>query len=426
MPSNRGTLFWLAYPGNLAPNAELYILASRETPFEVAIPGQGFSVTGNAGPDAPGIVFLPENFAAVQSSEMIEQKGIRVTSERPVTVILRGGTVGVLGSTEAYLGLPVDMLGSDYYTVLGYQESVSARGFPGNDEPSQLTIVAVEDNTQVTVTPSCESLAGSQPGVPINLVLNQGEVWQYRCGFLRDVTGTRVRSSRPIAVFGGSRCSDVPPGVAFCDYLVEQLIPVDMWRREYFVPPLLNGAANLVRVLASEDETRVQISDGTNANTITVYLDAGEFYEDFFDEAVRVMSSKPVMVGQYSVGAQAPPANNERDPLFLQILPARLFSRFHRFYNPPQYNINLVNIVAPVGGLCLWFFDRHRIRLSDGIVSTAIRTGGGLLCRTASNYFASDHSNAITELTRPGKHFESAFTRSWVCLTRDISPVVPI
>ena len=49
--------------------------------------------------------------------------------------------------------------------------------------------------TQVTVTLSCESLAGSQPGVPINLVLNQGEVWQYRCGFLRDVTGTRVRAA---------------------------------------------------------------------------------------------------------------------------------------------------------------------------------------------------------------------------------------
>lgn len=288
MPSNRGTLFWLAYPGNLAPSAELYILAARETTFEAAIPGRGFSVTGTAGPGAPGIVSLPEDLAAVQSNEVIEQKGIRVTSERPVTVILRGGTVGTLSSTEAYLGLPVDMLGSEYFTVLGYQESVSARGFPGNEEPSQLTIAAVEDNTRVTVTPSCESLAGSQPGVPINLVLDQGEVWQYRCGFLRDVTGTRVRSNRPIAVFGGSRFSDVPPGVAFCDYLVEQLIPVELWDREYFVPPLLNGAANLVRVLASEDET------------------------------------------------------------WVQILTPRLFSRFHRFYSPPQYNINLVNIVAPV------------------------------------------------------------------------------
>ena len=53
MPSNRGTLFGLP---TLATSSECrpYILAARETTL-TAIPGQGFSVTGTAGPGAPGI-----------------------------------------------------------------------------------------------------------------------------------------------------------------------------------------------------------------------------------------------------------------------------------------------------------------------------------------------------------------------------------
>ena len=87
MASNQGTLFWIAFPGNLEPGAALYILAEFTTDFTVAVPGQNFSVTGTAGPGAPGIVQLPEAVAAVQTNETVEAKGIRVTASRPVTVV---------------------------------------------------------------------------------------------------------------------------------------------------------------------------------------------------------------------------------------------------------------------------------------------------------------------------------------------------
>ncbi|NLM55014.1 MAG: hypothetical protein GX195_08785 [Firmicutes bacterium] len=344
MASNQGTLFWIAFPGNLEPGAALYILAEFTTDFTVAVPGQNFSVTGTAGPGAPGIVQLPEAVAAVQTNETVEAKGIRVTASRPVTVILRS-PLSPGQSDEAYLALPVALLGTDYYVTLGYEESVSARGFPGNTEPSQLTIVAAESGTNVTVIPSCLSLSGSDPGVPVNITLNAGEVWQYRCGFRGDVTGTRVTSSRPIAVFGGSRCSDVPPGVGFCDYLVEQLIPVRMWGTVHLVPPIQNGAANLVRVLAAEDNTWVYFDNGTG--TTAVELNAGEFSEGFYDVPLMITSSRPVLVGQYGVGAAQNPFNPERDPFFVQVFSTRLFTPEHRFYSPPGYE-NFVNIVAPI------------------------------------------------------------------------------
>lgn len=125
------------------------------------------------------------------------------------------------------------------------------------------------------------------------------------------MTGSKITSNNPIAVFAGSRCSDVPPGTAFCDYLVEQLIPVQMWGTVHPVPPIQNGTANLVRIWAGQNDTRVYIDDG--AGTTAVQLQAGEFAEGIFDVPIVVTSSRPVLVGQYGAGAEALPFNDNRD-----------------------------------------------------------------------------------------------------------------
>src|SRR5690554_2039333 len=91
------------------------------------------------------------------------------------------------------------------------------------------------------------------------------------------------------------------------------ILSVDRWGTDYLVPPLMNGAANLVRVLASEDETWVRIDDGLN--TARFVLNAGEFFEDFYGASIRVTSNRPVLVGQFGVGSQQPPTSNARDPI---------------------------------------------------------------------------------------------------------------
>ena len=73
--------------------------------------------------------------------------------------------------------------------MVAYQETQSAFStpqFPRADEPSEFVIVATEDGTNVTLTPSCASLSGSPSGVSINLVMNRGETYQYQCDGLTD------------------------------------------------------------------------------------------------------------------------------------------------------------------------------------------------------------------------------------------------
>ena len=69
---------------------------------------------------------------------------------------------------------------------------------------------------------------GNHPaGVPFNITLNRGDVYQLRHGLddKADFTGTTVVGNKPIAVFGGDLCGEVPYDVQFCDHMVEQMMP---------------------------------------------------------------------------------------------------------------------------------------------------------------------------------------------------------
>ncbi|HHW11357.1 MAG TPA: hypothetical protein GXX29_15485 [Firmicutes bacterium] len=348
--TNKGTLFWLAYPTTITDITErdalIIILADiDDTEFEVAIPGLGFSVMGTVSPGTPALVTIPMA-AEISSNELIEKKGIRVTATHPVTVIF-SATSPPQTSNDAYLALPVASLGTQLHMVMGYQEDLSVRGFDPEFAPSQVTIVGTEDDTNVTVIPSCVSLMGSPIGVPINFVLNEGEIWQYACGNLGDVTGTVITANKPVTVIGGSRCSDVPPNTAACDYLVEQLVSEVYWGTDYLIPPINNDTSNLIRILAGQDNTEVIIDDGTLP--VVVNLDAGQKFDQFYSVPVQITSNKPIYVGQYGAGLERTPINQNRDPFFVQIIPTNRFLKEFRFYSLSGYFLSFINIVAPTG-----------------------------------------------------------------------------
>ncbi|HHW10385.1 MAG TPA: hypothetical protein GXX29_10460 [Firmicutes bacterium] len=94
------------------------------------------------------------------------------------------------------------------------------------------------------------------------------------------------------------------------------------------VPPIQNGTSNLIRVLAGQDDTEVVFDDGTLV-PIVVNLDSGQFADFFFEITVHVVSNKPVYVGQYGSGELRDPANDNRAPFFMQIIPTDRFLREH-------------------------------------------------------------------------------------------------
>lgn len=362
--AHEGTDFWLAFPdnfGNQIDGAELYIQSNdNRAPNVVSIVSSDGLVNSQTSvkPGTPAILPLPagleiegDGVTALQ----VEGKGIHVTSTFPVTVKFRSPEVPD-GGDDAYLALPTGSLGTHYF-ALGFPHNVtSAIG----DTFSQFAVIATQAGTNVTLRPTCD-LSGPLTGVELNQTLDQGEVLQYQCLGSGDVTGTDIISDKPVAVLAGNACAEVPSGTAFCDYLVEQMTPVVSWGTNFVIPGFDNGSDDLVRVLASEDNTQI-----TFVEVIAIDFplgrwilsgqsetrNRGEF--SVFDirppsgtgaAALSVRSDKPVLVAQYALGAEV---SSTGDPLQVIVPPTEQFRTTYRVFSPPGYT-NFLNIIAPSG-----------------------------------------------------------------------------
>ncbi len=76
--------------------------------------------------------------------------------------------------------------------------------------PSVILLVACENETVVKFASSI-------------ITLNSMETYQIESD--NDLTGTRITSSKPLSVFSGSDCANVPQNIRDCDHLIEQVPP---------------------------------------------------------------------------------------------------------------------------------------------------------------------------------------------------------
>ena len=94
----------------------LFITGDTATTGTVTIPGLAFTAPFTVTPGTVTTVALPAS-VAMQSSDTIENKGVHVTALAEVTVY---GLDRLTATTDAYLGLPTDALGTDYINI-GYE-----------------------------------------------------------------------------------------------------------------------------------------------------------------------------------------------------------------------------------------------------------------------------------------------------------------
>lgn len=75
-----------------------------------------------------------------------------------------------------------------------------------------------------------------------------------------DLTGTRVVSQQPLAVFSGHTCTTILS--SYCNHVYEQLLPVNKWGSKYIVPPFpMQTQYDAVFVTASR-RTRLVVTAG--------------------------------------------------------------------------------------------------------------------------------------------------------------------
>lgn len=400
-----GTNFWVAffwmwnyyYDGSKIPSAlSLYISSPVGASGAVTIPGLRIT---NAFTVAAGAVtnMSITNIAMIDyySYDAVETNGIHVTASQPVAVYAMNYTRN--GLSAAFTAYPTNLLGTNYCLMArpAYCEADSEFG-----------IVATANNTTVTITPSpTADLAGSLWNNPITL--QQGQTYQINSidpsgTGIDDVTGTRVTSDKPIAVFAGASAAFLPVAdgnvAAAGNPLMQEQLPVESWGTQTLglsFAGRTNGDS--YRVLAAYNNTVVSITgtvvtitnasgDGpwlvTKSNEVlTVTNDAGVPYDIIVEGPIVFQASQPIQVAQFGNGEEydhgAP--SFEGDQCEILLPPTGHYLLTNTVVTTPNDNTNgdfdenVLNVIVPQSAITNTFVDTVRLAATNFV---AIGTSG--------------------------------------------------
>ena len=261
----------------------------------------------------------------------MENKGIYIVTDVEVTV----HGVNLQSSTsDGFLPIPLEIWLLEFF-VIAYVPAYS-------EHPSQFSVVATDADTSV------EIFLKNGTSVSVMLSLHQ----TYTIISTLDLTGTYVKSNKPIGMYSGVNCANVPVSVRACDHLAVAVPPVASLGSEFLVTPIAGRATNvgyIIRIIASKNDT--EISTTAYASVI---LNMGEFIEYNIQnsgQAVLINCSKPCLVAQYNKGRTAD--GHKTDPFMMIVTPFRAYTNRFIWETPPRGNgnsfVNYVNIIVPSG-----------------------------------------------------------------------------
>ncbi|MDA3616867.1 IgGFc-binding protein, partial [Polluticaenibacter yanchengensis] len=363
--SNKGTEFWTSFPHNGSfevytgwldtPKLSFVFSAEMDAKVNIFINGTSYKqeISVPAGtvvrsanmplgersmPGSPYNTMLVSRLSTfpggTNSEGVFKNKAIHITSDVPVTCAQQ--LVQPAASYAAML-CPVDSWGYSY-KVLTLDHTINARvpqpGSPDNQSTNNLTgyprfafvnILAHYDNTKVRFTPTHETRSGLPANVPIEIVLNKGEVYQS----LANITLATYKNSNdfinstvvsiansdgvclPFMVSVGTsdnytKCDtdpfrDVNTGSSFYaeDPAFQQLFPVEAWGRRYVTipssnynnPSVLNQ--NLFRVMPKDPGSTIVKRNGVPLTGLTK-----GYYEFRSNTADYIEADNPIQVLQ--------------------------------------------------------------------------------------------------------------------------------
>jgi hypothetical protein len=287
-------------------------------------------------------------FLSTNNCEKVTNLSFHVTSRDDITVYAHSQAKT---TSDAFLVFPTDVLGTEYI-VVSYNSDGSSDGFNSlnpSSTPSQFAIVSAEDDNEITINPVAPTRYNALNEQKIRL--NKGQVYLVQADItiqnLRtDLTGSKVKSTKPFALFCGHQRSTVP--VAYSgtltsrDILIEQIPPMVTWGQNSFLVPYVQseGASpigkDLYRIISASDGNEIKLN-----NQFLVKLDKGQFYEGSLTTGALVTASSPIMVAQYKkTSSDGPNQFLNSDPFLMIMSPKEQFLKYYRIINVQAYEFD--------------------------------------------------------------------------------------
>ena len=340
---------------------------SQPVTYSIQAPGIGFYQNGTVTADNETIISFPSTVEVTSHTD--QNKGIYLkTNSNSVTVI---GQNIMSGTDGTFLAQPTVKLSVSKYVYYGI--SVPRTIVHTELRHSSVLLVGTEDNTIMTliVTQSVTIGVGATttdltPGRQYSFVINRLQTVYIES--LEDLTGTKIVTGKPISLFSGHECANVPYDAGACDYLVEQIPPTILWGQVYYTAPLARRRSYTIKILAAHDSTNVTVNCG---NLLESYvINEREFLTKTLQsqEYCAINSNKVILVVQFSHGGGED--NAFGDPM-MTLVPAT--SQYgHKFKFSTLRNVNrdhYINIIV-----IAQYYQPDIIYLTEGKISRSLNT----------------------------------------------------
>lgn len=346
--NSQGRDLWFSMAMNYVADAdkwyELYVASPAKTSVRIAL-GSATEQKFEIGAEEVLVFKVPLAWEMTKSA-VVEDKAVHVWSEdADLTAYLMSRNPAT--SDGMYI-IPSIGWGTEYVVA----SFASYAYYTGPDLPSEFVVIANQNNTVVTITPTVDLRKGNSPtevahqkGKPFNVTLQKGQAVQYQCTYANgdmenfNLSGTVITSSKPVGVVAGVQCTNIPAENTACDHICDMLPPTRTWATTYYTGPFakrVGGDGFLV--VAKENGTTVYRTSSNGADRVHCILNKNETYmvHDVAD-ASKWYSDKPFMLVQYcnSTDYPTPGANAQiGDPNMTVVNPVEQFEKFVLFQTP--------------------------------------------------------------------------------------------
>ncbi|XP_061187976.1 IgGFc-binding protein-like [Saccostrea echinata] len=320
-------------------NPEIFITTSSTKPVHVNVtsPGSSNPRINEHFVVSRGIVHrvvVDQDFRLNHTE--LSTKGILISADEEVVAY---GVNREVWSDDAYLALPTDVLGKEYYTI-SYSPSYYYCEF---------AVIGVHDHTKVHIKlanhPNVSVIFRNhtyQGNDWINVTLNRYSTLQITS--VGDLTGTHIISNKAIGVISGNKKAVVGTAGPSRDHLTEMLLPVQAWGKNFATVPIPERAVgDIFRFVASQDHTHITVTGVINGKNFTDHFNiahAGGYRQRNYSSALyaHVVSNNPIAL--YQISATQDRGHNHvdaADPCLITIPPIEQYAADYTFATP-QYS----------------------------------------------------------------------------------------
>ncbi|XP_063438611.1 uncharacterized protein LOC134719549 [Mytilus trossulus] len=326
---HKGKLFSTMFPiQDTSYSFKLQLIITADTPTNVDIISEyaeiNRTVTITTGVE---YINIPSEVVTLETGRTFTT--VLISADQLITVVGFISTYSCDSDCESssFVVLPLTTIGTEYSLITQ----------PNNKQ--NCGIIATATNTTVVIESSSTkgTPVGSttiQPGQKFNIVLDFLEGFNIQTN--NNLTATKIYANKPIAVISGNRYSSLKEANKrypyrsndFSDILMESLIPVDKWGRDFIIPAV-HKALNL----------RIKIISRYRNTTITVKDNSGWLGTEYGDQieinlsptSYFVSASNPILLCLYAL--------TENNGISMMIIPGiKQFSKEYVIAPPEDPN----------------------------------------------------------------------------------------